>query len=71
MKISSANSGRSGLTYPGLKDESDPNQTVSHLESLNSDEEVVAYLGGFGSSLHAAAAATGYSARMSPRTSVG
>lgn len=40
-----------------MDDESDPNQTVSHLESLNSDEEVVAYLGGFGSSLHAAAAA--------------
>lgn len=40
-----------------VDDESDPNQTVSHLESLNSDEEVVAYLGGFGSSLHAAAAA--------------
>lgn len=40
-----------------LDDESDPNSTVSHLESLNSDEEVVAYLGGFGSGLHAAAAA--------------
>lgn len=40
-----------------LDDESDPNTTVSHLESLNSDEQVVAYLGGFGSSLHAAAAA--------------
>ena len=40
-----------------LDDESDPNATVSHLESLNSDENVVAYLGGFGSSLHAAAAA--------------
>ena len=40
-----------------LDDESDPNATVSHLESLNSDEQVVAYLGGFGSSLHAAAAA--------------
>lgn len=39
-----------------LDDESDPNNTVSHLESLNSDG-VVAYLGGFGSSLHAAAAA--------------
>ncbi len=42
---------------PILDDESDPNNTVSHLESLNSDENVVAYLGGFGSSLHAAAAA--------------
>ncbi|MBK8904318.1 MAG: amino acid ABC transporter substrate-binding protein [Anaerolineaceae bacterium] len=40
-----------------LDDESDPNTTVAHLESLNSDEQVVAYLGGFGSSLHAAAAA--------------
>lgn len=40
-----------------LDDESDPNKTVSNLESLNSDEKVVAYLGGFGSSLHAAAAA--------------
>lgn len=40
-----------------LDDESDPNNTVSHLESLNSDEQVVAYLGGFGSGLHAAAAA--------------
>ena len=40
-----------------LDDESDPNATVSHLEALNSDEQVVAYLGGFGSSLHAAAAA--------------
>lgn len=40
-----------------LDDESDPNNTVSHMESLNTDENVVAYLGGFGSSLHAAAAA--------------
>ncbi len=40
-----------------LDDESDPNNTVSHLETLNSEDEVVAYLGGFGSSLHAAAAA--------------
>lgn len=40
-----------------LDDESDPTKTVSHLESLNSDQQVVAYLGGFGSSLHAAAAA--------------
>lgn len=40
-----------------LDDESDPNNTVSHLESLNSDDAVVAYLGGFGSGLHAAAAA--------------
>jgi len=40
-----------------LDDESDPNNTVSNLETLNSDDHVVAYLGGFGSSLHAAAAA--------------
>lgn len=40
-----------------LDDESDPNNTVAHLEALNSDEQVVAYLGGFGSGLHAAAAA--------------
>ena len=40
-----------------LDDESNPDNTVSHLETLNSDEQVVAYLGGFGSSLHAAAAA--------------
>jgi branched-chain amino acid transport system substrate-binding protein len=40
-----------------LDDESDPNNTVSNLETLNSENEVVAYLGGFGSSLHAAAAA--------------
>src|SRR3990172_7794185 len=40
-----------------LDDASDPNTTVSNLETLNSEHEVVAYLGGFGSSLHAAAAA--------------
>lgn len=40
-----------------LDDESDPTKTVSHLETLYSDQAVVAYLGGFGSSLHAAAAA--------------
>ena len=40
-----------------LDDESDPTKTVSHLESLYGDQDVVAYLGGFGSSLHAAAAA--------------
>jgi branched-chain amino acid transport system substrate-binding protein len=39
-----------------LDDESDPSKTVSHLEALN-EEDVVAYLGGFGSDLHAAAAA--------------
>jgi branched-chain amino acid transport system substrate-binding protein len=39
-----------------LDDESDPTKTVQHLETLNSENEVVAYLGGFGSDLHAAAA---------------
>jgi branched-chain amino acid transport system substrate-binding protein len=39
-----------------LDDESDPTKTVQRLETLFSDEEVVAYLGGFGSSLHIAAA---------------
>ncbi len=39
-----------------LDDESDPTKTVSNLEDLNS-QDVVAYLGGFGSDLHAAAAA--------------
>jgi len=42
-----------------LDDESDPTKTVSRLESLYSDQKVVAYLGGFGSDLHAAAAAIG------------
>ena len=40
-----------------LDDGSDPGKTVSHLETHFSDTEVVAYLGGFGSDLHAAAAA--------------
>ena len=40
-----------------LDDESDPVKTVSNLESLYSEDEVVIYLGGFGSDLHAAAAA--------------
>jgi branched-chain amino acid transport system substrate-binding protein len=39
-----------------LDDESDPVKTVSKMESLNETEKVTAYLGGFGSSLHAAAA---------------
>ena len=39
-----------------LDDESDPTKTVSNLETLNT-QGVVAYLGGFGSDLHAAAAA--------------
>ena len=40
-----------------LDDESDPTKTVSNLETLFADQNVTAYLGGFGSSLHAAAAA--------------
>src|SRR5262245_22890247 len=38
-----------------LDDESDPTKTVARLETLAS-QGVVAYLGGFGSDLHAAAA---------------
>jgi branched-chain amino acid transport system substrate-binding protein len=45
------------LNLTVLDDESDPSKTVSHLETLYSDNDVVAYLGGFGSSLHAAASA--------------
>jgi branched-chain amino acid transport system substrate-binding protein len=40
-----------------LDDESDATKTVQRLETLNSSDQVVAYLGGFGSDLHAAAAA--------------
>ncbi|HLU12325.1 MAG TPA: ABC transporter substrate-binding protein, partial [Oceanobacillus sp.] len=40
-----------------LDDESDPVKTVSNLEDLYNNNDVVAYLGGFGSDLHAAAAA--------------
>lgn len=40
-----------------LDDESDPTKTVSRMETLYSEHKVVAYLGGFGSDLHAAAAA--------------
>jgi branched-chain amino acid transport system substrate-binding protein len=40
-----------------LDDESDPSKTVSRLETLNSADKVVAYLGGFGSDIHAAGAA--------------
>jgi branched-chain amino acid transport system substrate-binding protein len=39
-----------------LDDESDAIKTVQSLESLYANEDVVAYLGGFGSDLHAAAA---------------
>jgi branched-chain amino acid transport system substrate-binding protein len=37
-------------------DESDPTKTVSKMETLFSDDNVVAYLGGAGSDMHAAAA---------------
>ncbi|HEY4690378.1 MAG TPA: amino acid ABC transporter substrate-binding protein [Anaerolineae bacterium] len=40
-----------------LDDESDATKTVQRLETLYSSNDVVAYLGGFGSDLHAAAAA--------------
>jgi branched-chain amino acid transport system substrate-binding protein len=40
-----------------LDDESDPTRTVSNLQDLYDNNGVVAYLGGFGSDLHAAAAA--------------
>jgi len=39
-----------------LDDESDATKTVARLETLASSHQVVAYLGGFGSDLHAAAA---------------
>jgi branched-chain amino acid transport system substrate-binding protein len=39
-----------------LDDESDPTKTVQRLETLNSNNQVLTYLGGFGSDLHAAAA---------------
>ena len=42
-----------------LDDESDPTKTVQRLESLTSSDQVLAYLGGAGSDLHAAAAAIG------------
>ena len=38
-------------------DESDPTKAVSKLENLFSDQQVVAYLGGAGSDMHAATAA--------------
>jgi branched-chain amino acid transport system substrate-binding protein len=40
-----------------LDDESDPVKTVSNLEDVFANDEVSVYLGGFGSDLHAAAAA--------------
>ncbi len=40
-----------------LDDESDPVKTVQRLETLYNDNKVSVYLGGFGSDLHAAAAA--------------
>jgi branched-chain amino acid transport system substrate-binding protein len=43
------------LTY--LDDESDPTKAVSKMETLYSEEEVIVYLGGAGSDMHAACAA--------------
>jgi branched-chain amino acid transport system substrate-binding protein len=43
------------LTY--YDDESDPTKAVSRLETLYSEQNVTAYLGGAGSSMHAAASA--------------
>lgn len=40
-----------------LDDESDPVKAVSNLEQLYTDNNIVAYLGGFGSDMHAAEAA--------------
>jgi branched-chain amino acid transport system substrate-binding protein len=40
-----------------LDDESDPTKTTQRMETLNSSNHVVAYLGGYGSDLHAAASA--------------
>jgi branched-chain amino acid transport system substrate-binding protein len=42
-----------------MDDESDPVKLVSRLETLYSNNKVVAYLGGFGSPMHAAGAAVG------------
>lgn len=42
-----------------LDDESDPVKAVENLEDLYSSEDVVVYLGGFGSDMHAAASAVG------------
>ena len=47
--------GKIPLKLELLDDASDPNQTVQRLETLFS-QDVMAYLGGFGSDLHAAAA---------------
>lgn len=41
------------LTY--YDDESDPTNTVNKMETLSSDQDLTAYLGGGGSSMHAAA----------------
>jgi len=43
------------LTY--YDDESDPTKAVSRMETLYSEQDVTAYLGGAGSSMHAAASA--------------
>ncbi len=40
-----------------LDDESDPTKTVARMETMAEKDKIVAYLGGFGSDMHAAAAA--------------
>jgi branched-chain amino acid transport system substrate-binding protein len=51
--------GKVPLEMKLLDDESDPTKTVQRLESLTSSDQVLAYLGGAGSDLHAAASAVG------------
>ena len=45
------------LRFTYYDDESDPTKAVSNLETLFSEQEVTAYLGGAGSAMHAAASA--------------
>jgi branched-chain amino acid transport system substrate-binding protein len=45
------------LRLTSYDDESDPTKAVSRMETLNSDLELTAYLGGGGSEMHAASAA--------------
>jgi branched-chain amino acid transport system substrate-binding protein len=53
----SLNGAKVPLKLTLLDDESDATKTVQRLETLYNDNKVVTYLGGFGSDLHAAAAA--------------
>ena len=61
---------RRPLALRVLDDESDPQKTVQHLETLNSVDHVAIYLGGAGSDLHAAGAAIGDKNRI-PYVGVG